>query len=123
MNKNCHAKFGKHYFSTSATINENHIEANIEYKPMMHIIPNDFSFGLVNDEKLEEMFKLVDKQEKEAPKTIKRAEEIIKEMKKYQFIGDDQFQSFWNAYSHIFSFTSIILMTMKSCTIILIEGY
>ena len=30
MNKNCHASFGKHPFSTSAIINQNHIEANIE---------------------------------------------------------------------------------------------
>lgn len=109
MNKNCHAKFGKHHFSTSATINQDHIEANIEFKPIMHKIPNDFSVGLVNDEKLEEMFKIVDQLEKEAPKSIKRAEEIIKDMEKYQFAGDESFQSFWNAYSHIIVFIFILL--------------
>lgn len=109
MNKNCHAKFGEHHFSTSATLNQDHIEANIEYHPMTHLIPNDFSLGVFNDDKLEEMFKIVEMQEKEAPKTLRKAEEIIKEMTEFKFVGGAQFQSFWSAFSHIIFFVVISL--------------
>ena len=55
------------------------------------------------------MFKKVDLLEIEAPKTMREAEVIIKEMEKYQFAGSAGFQSFWDAYSHIIFFVTYLL--------------
>ena len=83
---------------------------------MAHLFPNDFSLGAVNDDNLEEMFKRVDMLEKEAPKTMRKAEEIIKEMEDdqnaFKFAGGVQFQSVWSAFSHIFFIVSRTLLVL-----------
>ena len=80
LNQNCHAQFGKYRFDTSETLDEYHVEghiSNLEFKPIQHHIKNCFSFGAINDDTLEKMFKNVDMLEIEAPKTLREAEKII----------------------------------------------
>ena len=126
MNKNCRAEFGKHHFLTSATSSQTHIEANVEFHPKTHLIPNDFSIGVVSDDKLEKMFKLVETQEEEAPKTIRKAEKIIKKMEAdingYKFVGNEQLQPFWNAFLHII-FTVVVGLGGLLILYLLVQHY